>query len=142
MPDTRAHTLVITATGEDDDYDWQIACPWNGERNAPGRPCTTWWECDCKLTDEQKTALSDNGEGPCPTSPTGWHRPMSFGPSYPGLECWASECSSTTDEVGDIFREHGAGTFAVSVEDADEDSVVLAVMPAVSAPSPTGGMTP
>ena len=118
------HLLVITldrewlaerhAAGDDVDetdrelWSWSIRCPYDGRDFS--RPCVTYHEC-CLLTDEQHDDLSNDGDGPCPISPTGSHElSQSYGlsgPVRPGTECWLTQDEGLLEYVDDLITSDG-----------------------------------
>lgn len=112
-----AHILTITPDPEhDEDWDWNITCPYEPDGfDKPGCPCSTLMECDCKLSDEEADDVHSCGEGPCPKSPTGFHKPLPFGFGHPINSCWAKECDYTCDVASDMHSEHGLGVYVVAL---------------------------
>lgn len=90
--------LVMTIRCHHDPQDWT-------------RDCMTWWECDCTLTDAQRGDLYDDGDGPCPTSPTGRHRLVGGAPKphQPSQDCWAVTSDDTADAASHLVDEHKLG---------------------------------
>lgn len=114
-----SHVLVITVDeqyarsldlhdldNERESWDWQIECPHNGSL-SPDRYCRTYWECRCKLTEEQIDDLQGNGTGPCPVSPTGQHEWVTgadiTGPAHLTQLCWLREEDGLADEIEDLI---------------------------------------
>lgn len=138
MSDQPNHVLIITidqealkaARDEDPTIDphdrefWNITIHCNADRSDYSRPCMTWWQCDCVFTEEQWHELADEGEGPCPDSPTGQHQTM-FGTqraARPSQDCWARICDSSTDAAWYLANRHnlGPGVHPIWVHPDDE----------------------
>jgi hypothetical protein len=86
---------------------WQIDIRCEVDRSDFSRSCMTWWECSCKLTEEQRGAMLDEGDGPCPSSPTGRHSYVSgLGIAHPSRDCWAQVCDGSSDAAYDLADTH------------------------------------
>lgn len=125
MTDQPKHTLVITVNTEtlnaamvDDpkvditDIEFleaSIRC--DADKEDFTRDCMTWWECRCELTEDQAEKLEDEGQGPCPESPTGLHneRIGDLSPARPSRQCWALEWDGTADEIQALIIKHKLG---------------------------------
>lgn len=140
------HVLTIVTDQEnDEEYDYEIACPYAPDRlNDDDCPCRAMIECSCKLSDEQSEEVCNEGDGPCPESPDGRHKPLPDGSiGHTMNRCWVQVCDSTCDEVHDIWRGHGAGRFEVDVL-GDWDGLELGFirkLPSVSTPEEKEGET-
>lgn len=115
-----AHTLVITvdekhlaaARAQDPGYeereawDHTIRCPHDGVLTSE-RYCWVWAECGCELTDEQIDDLHNDGEGPCPKSPTGKHQWLCTedlnGPGHPIDACWLREDPDMCEMIEELI---------------------------------------
>lgn len=148
---TRAHILIIKTSHHfcesglcgphallclgHSELEWDVRCPYGDrEYNVPGRDCTTWTECRCLLSDEDRDELYDSEEegGPCPTSPTGRHHfihnPDIF-PGSPTTTCWAYVCPCNSEHAEDFAKDHGDGVWAVLIGHQDECDDGLTFVP-------------
>ena len=120
----KTHTLVITLDSEwlprkrdtgivdvaelvREALIWSIACPYAGEDWS--RPCITYVECACQLTEDERDRLEyDEEEGPCPESLTGFHSwvssPTLSGVARPTRQCWYVLDESVPDDVREIIK--------------------------------------
>ena len=119
----KTHTLVITLDSEwllrERDTEivdaaelarealiWSIACPYAGEDWS--RPCITYVECACQLTEDERDRLEHDEEGPCPESLTGFHSwvssPTLCGVARPTRKCWYTIDGTLPDEVSELIR--------------------------------------
>ena len=81
------------------------------DRSGFTHACMAWWECECwkTLTGEQRDALYDEGDGPCPESPTGRHQPMMGVIMRASPDCWAVVCDYAPDAAHDLADAHNLG---------------------------------
>ena len=116
----KTHTLVITLDSawlrRERDIDvaelmreslrWEIVCPYDAEDWS--RPCVTYVECGCRLTEDEQDQLEHDEEGPCPESLTGFHSwvssPTLCGVARPTRKCWYTIDGTLPDEVSELIR--------------------------------------
>lgn len=141
MSEKPNHVLIITvdqealrvAQDEDSTVDpndqdlWEISIRCEHSPDDYTRECMTWWQCDCVFTEKKWHDLADEGEGPCPESPTGLHRSM-FGTlraGRPSRDCWAQVCDRSVDSAWSLVDRYklGPGEYRVIIDDSDEDSI-------------------
>ena len=144
----KTHTLVITLDSEwllrERDTEivdvaelmreamlWSIVCPYEGADLS--RPCITYVECDCQLTEYERDQLEYDEEGPCPESLTGFHSwvstPTMCGVARPTRQCWYVVDESLLETVDELIRAHSlqAGRYPLRFGfDGDFTTVVLA----------------
>ena len=119
----KTHTLVITLDSEwllrerdteivdaaewaCESLRWSIVCPYEAEDWS--RPCVTYVECDCRLTEGEQDQLEHDEEGPCPESLTGFHSwvssPTLCGVARPTPQCWYALDGTLPDGVSELIR--------------------------------------
>jgi hypothetical protein len=103
---------------------WNIYIRCEADPDDFGRLCVTWYECGCRLTADQMDELAGDGEGPCPKSPTGVHRPYvgELSVARPSWQCWAVVCDDAHDAANDLADKHnlGPGEYRVHVHPSHE----------------------
>lgn len=138
MSDRPNHVLIITvdqealegARDEDPTVDphdpefWEITVQCNADLSDYTGACMTWWQCDCEFTEDQWHQLANEGEGPCPDSPTGKHQSM-FGTrqaAKPSQDCWAQICDDAPDAALYLASQHKLrpGEYPIYVHPDDE----------------------
>lgn len=108
--------------------EWEIHCPYEGEYGVPGRACSVYAQCDCRLSEDEQDELCDAQEGmPCPKSPNGLHYWIGNGdicPGMPMIGCWAEQSHCADEHAEEFQLEHGDGVWFVVVgwgsQDCDE----------------------
>lgn len=99
--------------------EWEIRCPYEGEHGHPGRTCSVYMQCDCRLDEDQQDELCDaDGGMPCPQSPNGlhyWINNSDVCPGIPLIGCWATQCGCADEHVEEFQLEYGDGVWVVLV---------------------------
>jgi len=100
--------IVDAAEWERESLRWSIVCPYDAEDWS--RPCVTYVECGCRLTEDEQDQLEHDEEGPCPESPTGLHSwvstPTLCGVARPTYWCWYVVDESLLEEVDELIQAH------------------------------------
>lgn len=111
---------------------WEIQCPYGNEYGRPGRACSVYRECDCRLSDDERDKLYDEEAMPCPQSVTGLHYDISNSDIFPGIPltgCWAIRADCADEHVEEFQLKHGDGVWFVLARYGDDCDEGMSFVP-------------